>query len=129
MRTQVDAALGDRAIASVERTLDQNATAVEFWSGYADVAAPTVPHEAADALRALREATLELLDRKAASPLEPVVADAAFTAAQAAVAGVEQAAGAYNLAVAAANAVIEAKKTTTGAADIRAVQAELLIGA
>jgi wobble nucleotide-excising tRNase len=78
-----------------------------------------------DAFRALREAALALLDRKAAAPLEPVAQDAAFTAAAAAVAALAEAAAAYNAAVVAANAMIATKREATQAADIRAVEAEL----
>ena len=126
LREQVGTALGDREIAGVERTLDQNSAAGEFWSGYCAIAAPAVPVGAADAIRTLRQAVLALLDRKAASPLEPIGPDNAFTGAQTAAAGVQGAAAAYNAAVAAANAVIAAKKAATQAADIRTLQTELI---
>jgi wobble nucleotide-excising tRNase len=125
LREQVDTALSDRTIAAVERTLDQNTAAVEFWSGYCDIAAPAMAAGSGDAVRALRQAALALLDRKAASPLEPVAPDGAFTAAQTSVAGVHETAAAYNASVTGANIVIAAKKAATQAADIRTVQAEL----
>jgi wobble nucleotide-excising tRNase len=119
-------ALGDRAIAAVERILDQNTAATEFWAAYCEFAVPALTGTGVgDAIRALREAALALLDSKAASPLEPAAANGAFTAAEAAMTAVQEAVTAYNAAVAAANTVIAAKKATTGAADIRVVQAGL----
>ena len=124
LREQVDTALSDRTIAAVERTLDQNTAAVEFWSAYCDIAAPAMA-AGSDAFRALRQAALALLDRKAASPLEPVAPDGAFTAAQTSIAGVQETAATYNESVTAANIVIAAKKAATQAADIQTVQTEL----
>jgi wobble nucleotide-excising tRNase len=125
LRQQVDAALNDRAIAAVERTLDQNAAAVEFWSAYCQLDAPAMAPGTGDALRALREAAFALLDLKAGTPLDAIAPDAAFTDAAAAVAGLQQAATAYNEAAVAAQAVITAKKQATQAADARALQTEL----
>lgn len=125
LREQVASVLGDRAIGAVERTLDQNTATVEFWSGYCDITPPAMAAGSGDAIRALRLAALALLDRKAASPLEPIAPDGVFTAAQNSVAGVQEMAASYNASVTAANTVIAAKKTATQAADIRTVQAEL----
>ena len=85
-----------------------------------------MPAGAGDDLRALREAVLALLDRKGAAPLEPIAPDAAFTAAEEGLARLQQAAEIYNAAVAAANAVIEAKKQATQPANIRTVEAQLV---
>jgi wobble nucleotide-excising tRNase len=125
LRQQVDTALNERVIAGVERTLDQNTAAAEFWSGYCQLTAPTMPAGTAEALRALREAALSLLDRKAAAPLEALAPDAAFTGAVVQLGTLQTEAAAYNEAVAAANAVIAAKKAATQAADIKTVQADL----
>lgn len=125
LREQVDTALGDRAIAAVERTLDQNTAAVEYWSAYCEIATPAMVRGTGDSIRALRQAALALLDRKAASPLEPIASGDALTAAQASLAGLQEGAAAYNATVASTNAVIAAKKAATQAADIRTVQNEL----
>ncbi len=126
LRQQIDIGLGDRAIAALERTIDQNAAAVEFWSGYCAFTGPVITGEGiGDIIRTLRETTLALLDRKATAPLEPLVPDAASTAAEAAFVGAQDRAAAYNAAVAGANAVIAAKKAATGAADITTVQSML----
>jgi len=126
LRGRVETTLSDRAIAAVERLIDQNTAATEFWSAYCDFPAPTLTGAGpGDVIRTLREAALALLNRKAASPLEPVAPDQVFTAVQAAMAGVQDAVAVYNAAVAAVNLVIEAKKAATGAADIRAAQTAL----
>ena len=124
LRQQIEAGLGEREIAGIERTLDQNAAAIEFWARYCDIAAPTLAGGGgvADAIRALRHAALSLLDGKAASPLDPVVADRAFTAAHATLRSAQQAANTYNQAVGTANTLIAAKKAATGGADTKTVE-------
>lgn len=127
MRAQIESAFGDRAIGALERVIEQNNAAVEFWTRYCDITPPD-PAElerAGEALRTLRQRALALLDRKAAAPLEPVAADAAFSSAQAALLAVRQAASSYNRAVAATNAIIEAKKVATGASNVASVQSAL----
>jgi wobble nucleotide-excising tRNase len=125
MRNSVEAALGDRQIAAFERTIDQNATGVEFWSRFAEL--PALPWEAGagEALRVLRQAAFAQLDRKAATPLESVAPDGAFATAVEGALRVSAAAAGYNEAVAVANAAIGAKKRATGAADVRTVEARL----
>ena len=128
LRQEIENGFGDREIARVERLLDQNAAGVEFWSRYCEIAAPALAGDegaAGEALRTLRHAALALLDRKAATPLEHVASDAAFTAAKASLAGLQAGAGTYNQAVRAANATIAAKKAATAAADVRTVESAL----
>lgn len=124
LREQVDTALSERAIAGVERTIDQNTAAVEFWSSYCMLTPPVMPG-VGDALRAVREAALALLDRKGAAPLDAITPDAAFTAAEARLASLQEAAAVYNEDVTAANAVIVARKQASQAADIKAVHGDL----
>lgn len=127
MRAQIESAFGDRQIGALERVIEQNNAAVEFWTRYCDITPPN-PAElerAGEALRTLRQGALALLDRKATAPLEPVDADAAFSSAQAALFAVRQAATSYNQAVAAANAIIQAKKATTEASNVANVQSGL----
>lgn len=126
LRQQVDSSLGDRQIAAIERTLDQNNAAIEFWSAYAELTPPPLTADAApgESLRVLRESALTLLDRKAAAPLEAVTLDAAYTAALGAIMSSEVVA-AYNRTVTAANAAITARKAATGAADLTTAEATL----
>ena len=125
MRTSLDDALGDRQIASLERTMEQNVGGVEFWSRFCEIVAPVPLDGAGDRLRALRNAAASLLNRKAAAPLEAVAFDDAFTDAAAQCAMLTAAATTYNGAVTAANAIIAAKRAETGAADIRTIEATL----
>ncbi len=128
IRREIENSFGDREIARVERTLDQNTAGVEFWSRYCDVTAPTLAGgegAAGEALRTLRQAALALLDRKAATPLEHVVPDVAFTAAKAALVAVQAGTATYNQAVRAANVTIGAKKAATATADVRTVESAL----
>jgi wobble nucleotide-excising tRNase len=129
LRQLIDAAFGDREIARIERTLDQNTAVVEFWSRYCAIALPILAgaDRVGDTLRALRQAALALLDRKAAVPLDPVPADASFTAAHAALVTAQNDAATYNQAVRAANAAVAAKKAATGAADVRTVESALTL--
>lgn len=125
MRGAVETALGDKQIAQCEKTLDQNIAGIEFWSKFCDIAAPVIQNAAGEKLRSLRQAALALLDRKASAPLDQIAPNAAFTTAATATAAVTQEAATYNQAVTAANAVIAGKKTATGAADIKIVEAAL----
>ena len=125
MRTSLDDALGERQIASFERTVEQNVGGVEFWSRFCEIVAPAPLDGAGEGLRALRNAAASLLNRKAAAPLEAVPLDDAFTDAAAQLAMLAAAATTYNRAVNAANALIAAKKAATGTADIRNIEATL----
>ena len=125
MRNSIEAALGDRQIAAFERTVDQNATGIEFWSRFCELPPVAWERGAGDALRNLRQAALAQLDRKATAPLASVDPDAAFADADDGADGVTETAITYNAAVAAANVAIAAKKQETGAADVRTVEARL----
>jgi wobble nucleotide-excising tRNase len=125
MQASLEGALGDRPIVPFERALDQNTAGVEFWSRFCEIAAPVTPEAPGEKLGRLRDAALALLRRKAAAPLEAINPDEGFTSAAAAVARLAAEATAYNQAVTSANAVIAARKTATGAADIKTVEATL----
>jgi wobble nucleotide-excising tRNase len=125
MRTSIETGLGDQRIAAFERVCDTNVAGVEFWSRFGQLPALGWEPGAGDKLRGLRTAALALLDRKAAAPLEKVEPDAAFTTAADAAASVATGAQAYNQTVATSNAIIDAKKTSTGAADVKTVEAAL----
>ena len=126
MRTSLDDALGERQIASLERTAEQNVAAVEFWSRFCDITAPVLPDDAGQRLRTLRESAVALLNHKAAAPLEAIVPDSAFSDAMAQVALLTDAVTTYNEAIAAANTTIDAQKAATGATDITTIEAALV---
>jgi wobble nucleotide-excising tRNase len=128
LRQGINNGFGDREIAGVERSLDQNAAGVEFWSRYCEIAAPALAGDegaAGEIMRTIRQVALVLLDRKAAAPLEHVASDAPFTAAEDGLAAMLAGAATYNNAIRAANATIAAKKAATAAADVRAVESDL----
>ena len=126
MRTSLDDALGERQIASLEKTAEQNVAAVEFWSRFCDITAPVLPADAGQRLRTLRESAVALLNHKAAAPLEAIVPDSAFTDAMAQVALLTDAVTIYNEAIAAANTTIATQKAATGATDITTIEAALV---
>ena len=70
LRQRIEAAFGDREIARLERTLDQNTAAVEFWSRYCAITPPVLSgaEGVGDTLRTLRQAALALLGRKSRCP-------------------------------------------------------------
>lgn len=127
MRDSVQTNLGDRAIGTAERILDQNAAGVEFWSRYEQIDAPAFPGRGglAETIRVLRQAADALLERKTAAPLDRLTPDAFFDGAMAALGIVQAAVGSYNAAVAAGNAVIAARKAAAGAANVRAAEMTL----
>ena len=124
-RRQIESSLSDRTIADFERTIDQNAGSVEYWTRFCEIVAPPPQSGAGDELRALRQAVLMLLDRKAAAPLEKVDPDTVLIDGHATYASLQQAVADYNRVVTAANTIITAKKKATGAADVRTVETAL----
>ena len=121
MRGRIDVALGDRAVGTVERTLDQNASGVEFWSRYAPISTPVLPGREGlgDTIRSVHQAATALLERKAAAPLDRLALDPTFEADLAALTAFHSAATSYAAAVAAANDLIETRKNAAGAATVR----------
>ncbi len=79
----------------------------------------------ADIAGTLRRTAQALLNRKAAAPLEAVPPDEAYTQALAGLESLRASVAAYNNAVAAANALITAKKREARAADAGAIQRAL----
>lgn len=126
LRRHVETILSDRAIAEFEKVLDQNARTVEFWTRFCEIVAPALEEGSpGEILRSVRQAAVAFLDRKAAAPLERVDADASFAHVNDALVRLQNAVAAYNEAATAANIIISAKKRTTGAADVRSVEASL----
>jgi wobble nucleotide-excising tRNase len=129
LKRQVDAVIGERIAAALEQTATRNLAAVESWRQFCELDAPALPEGQAvhDALRALRDAAQALLERKAGAPLEAVPPDDQFTAALGAFEALRTALEAYNVTVATANAVIDARKRQAQAADVRDVEAALAV--
>jgi wobble nucleotide-excising tRNase len=126
MRAQINTTLDEREVSKINRTIDQNAASVEFWSRFCDITPPVWQGSGAgDTMYSLRQATLALLERKSATPLESVAPDTAFNDALAALKSVQDSLAVYNKAVTAANVVITAKKAAAGAADTLAIDKTL----
>ena len=127
LRAQITTVLDEREASKIDRAMDQNVTSVEFWSRFCEIAPPAWDGTAAgEALHALRRATLTLLDRKTALPLERVVPDSTFNDALAAWEATRKSSIIYNQTVRTANAVIAAKKTAAGATDTQVLERELV---
>lgn len=123
----VEELFGERAIAAIERTVEQNGHAADFWKDYCTFEAPGLDPgtDISAILGSQRAATFSLLKRKESAPLERIAPDEDFTQAAAALAALAEAIAAYNESVAMINKLIDAKKQQTGAADVAAVEAEL----
>jgi wobble nucleotide-excising tRNase len=124
LKRRVDAAVGERAAAAIEQAVLQNGNAAESWQQYCDLATPVVPEAGriGDIMGALRESAQALLDVKAGTPLGAVPPDDRFTRALGAFEALRTSFGTYNAAVAAANAVITARKRQARAANVREVE-------
>ena len=111
-RRDLEVAFGDRMAGLIEQTLLRNSNAVEFWQAYCQIAAPVLPEagRTVDIAGALRLAARSLFDCKIAAPLDAIPPDEAFTQALANLDALRASVATYNNAVAAANALIAAKK-------------------
>lgn len=127
LSSQIESGISDRVSASIAQTLLQNINNTEFWIQYCNFIAPVLngAETAAEVMRSLREAAKLLLDLKGATPLDPVPPDEHYTQALAGFEALRAAIGEYNSAVAAANAIIEARKRQAEAANLHEVESEL----
>jgi hypothetical protein len=117
---QVDSAIGERVAAGIVQTVLQNNNTVEFWQQYCEITmVPLETDRATEIAGALRQSAQELLRLKAGTPLDAVAPDDNFTRGLANFERLRGALGTYNGAVAAANAVIAAKKRQTQTANPR----------
>ena len=126
-REQMSVALGERVAAGIEQVILKNDTGVEFWRKYCTLAPPVLPEagRVARILAALREAARYLLHLKESRPLERVSPEVDFTEALAGFEELRVSLASYNAAVAAANAMIEARRRGTQGLRVREVEAEL----
>jgi wobble nucleotide-excising tRNase len=116
---QVENAVGDRISAAIDQTVLQNNNSLEFWRQYCEIA-PLVPAEAGrrgEVMAALLQSAQSLLQVKAGTPLDAVAPDDGFTRALADFEALRTSLESYNEAVAAANAVITARKRQAQAAN------------
>ena len=127
LRSEVEIAFGERAIATVEKTQDQNANSVEYWGRYCQVMKPEIPNvEIGDTLRRVRDAALQLVNKKISAPLESLQVYPALEDALEKLKIIEDATAPYNFSVDAANLAIQARKKLVGTTDLVTVEKELL---
>ena len=127
MRDEIADQFGEGALGRISTLVEQNKGASEFWGRYCafDAQAIAFPNEISEAMRALGQAALAPLDRKARAPLEPIRPDEKFSEALASYEAAQAKAQEIAGAVRAMNALIAKKKEETGAADVKAAEAEL----
>ena len=127
MGAEVADQFGDGAVGRLNVRVEQNRGAVEFWRQYCtfDPATLAFPDDIREAVLALGQAALSLLDSKDSAPLESIPPDETFTNAMAAYEAAECRARAIAEATRAVNAMIAGKKEEAGAADVQAAENEL----
>ena len=127
LRTQIAEQFGDGALGRLNTRVEQNKGAFEFWGRYCtfDLATLAFPDGIPEAIRALGQAVLVLLERKDRAPLEAIPPNEALTTAVAAYEAAQARVQAADEAIRAVNALIAAKKEETGAANVQAAEAEL----
>lgn len=127
IRTEITGQFGEGALGHLNTRVEQNKSTVEFWNRYCtfDPATLTFPESVSEAIRALAQAALPLLERKDRAPLEPVQPDQAFTTAEAAYDDAKSVMQTLAERIRTINTLITAKKQATGASDVRAAEAEL----
>ena len=128
MQAEVARLFGDAVLARFDTLTEQNRGGAEFWANYCtfDPAPLAFPPGIAETARQLGQAALALLVRKTRAPLEAVPLDLAYTAALAAYDAAGLQVTAVNTAIRAVNALIAAKKTEVGAADVKTAENELI---
>lgn len=124
---KVEAEFGDAAIGRLTTGIERNKNAVDFWKSYCmlDQAELSAPDSVSEAMKNIRHEALRLLSRKAEAPLERLVVDQVFSDASKVYKPLRDTIDVMNSAVRTATAIIEAKRKETGAADLKAEQAEL----
>jgi wobble nucleotide-excising tRNase len=125
---QVESAVGDRVSAAIDQAILQNNNSLEFWRQYCEIA-PLVPLEegrTGSVMTALRQSAHSLLQVKAGTPLDAVAPDDGFTRALADFEALRTSLESYNEAVAAANAVITARRRQAQAANVHEVEDALV---
>jgi len=128
LRQRLSQSLGEVTLLEIQRALDANTAAIEFWKQFVSI--PNAPSLAFDndilpALSCLRESALTLVDQKEASLLESCVANTAFLAAIGRIQELAVAVTAYNSFVTETNTTITAKKQSLNAANVQSARSSL----
>jgi len=127
LRSEIEPAFGERAIAAVEKTQDQNDNSAEYWGRFCQVMKPEISNVGiGDTLRQVRDAALQLLDKKMSAPLESLQVDLALEDALKKLKITETATAPYNSSVDTSNLAIQERKRLAGTTDLAIVERELL---
>ncbi len=123
----IEDAFGERGAGMIEQVILRNNNNTEFWQSYCRIAAPVLAEagKVGEIIAALREAAQSLLAQKAATPLDAVPPNDLFTKALGNLEALRTSIATYNAAVAAANALINAKKREAHTADPRVLERAL----
>jgi len=126
-RSILNTLFGDRAIGDFEKITAGNDAAVEFWGRFVSISAPQLSpaQSIGPALREMRDAAIELCDRKASAPLENIEANDRYLKAAFAMKALQASVAAYNAAVRTANEAVAAKKASLEGASADNIQREL----
>ncbi|MBC6443576.1 MAG: AAA family ATPase [Rhodobacteraceae bacterium] len=118
----------DKELANLDAITGQNNDHVKFWQQYCEIKASALalPRGAVDAIRGMAGAAIELLDRKAARPLDPITPDEKFTAVRDAYKRAAEAIKAANAAIRETNHVIAGKKATADTGDLESAEGKLI---
>lgn len=113
---------------SIQRTIDNNTTLINFWQTYVDTDNwPAIDFEAIQtSLQLLGQVSIAHLERKILSPLETVSLDTSFETAKAEYLATVALVNNYNQIVANLNALIEDKKAQTLSGKFQQAEQELL---
>lgn len=124
---RIATSIGEAALGSVQQTLSNNATLVEFWKQFAEIDLPDLPiEEVKNKYATLYELAMALAQKKQQSPIEPVSTDATFQAALDTVTNLQESVAAYSAAIVRCNALIsEQKASARQGADIATLKQEL----
>lgn len=127
LKQKVERLFGDQAIASLQQTIQQNETHLEFWVRFCPINRENFvsPQTLIEDIRAAREAIIHQLNQKIQAPLEAMPVDATTQQALGTMAQLSQQVISYNQQMASINTLITNKKHATQSANVQTIQAEL----
>lgn len=127
MKTTVSQLFGEGAVGRLETLAEQNKGNLEFWGRYCifEQASLNVPDVVFSAMQNFGRAALALLDRKAKAPLDAHYLDTAFNETFKVYTAVQTELAKTNATIRSVNALIDAKKSETGTANVSAAESAL----
>src|SRR5262249_45484683 len=125
-RGTIERDFSDRIIGALDTTIESNRGTFEFWSQYCKLPDLSALDGVSQAIRELRSALLDRLQKKIAAPQEAAPGGPAHEKANCAFETARVTVARYNEAVRAANDVIAAKKAAVASGDVKAEEAKLV---